>query len=67
MVVFMLYNNLQDYPDGEQVGYVISKVGEVPIRVHRSVEGKIKQVIIKYGEWFALICVSAEAMVVLKR
>ncbi len=37
----------------------ISKVGEVPIRIHRSVEGKIKQVIIKYGsgEWFALICV----------
>jgi len=36
----------------------LSKVGDVPIRVHRSVEGKIKQVIIKYGsgEWFALIC-----------
>jgi|GEM_PF-6032488 len=65
MVVFMLYNNLQDYPDGEQVGYVISKVGEVPIRM--PVEGGIKQVIIKYGEWFALICVSTEAMVVLKR
>ncbi|MCW7075247.1 MAG: transposase [Candidatus Methanospirare jalkutatii] len=43
----------------------ISKVGEVPIRVHRSVEGKIKQVIIKRygsGEWFALLCVEeAEA------
>jgi len=38
----------------------ISKVGEVPIRVHRSVEGRIKQVIIKRygsGEWFALLCV----------
>ena len=38
----------------------ISKVGEVPIRIHRSVEGKIKQVIIKRygsGEWFALLCV----------
>jgi len=37
----------------------ISKVGKVPIRVHRSVEGKIKQVIIKRygsGEWFALLC-----------
>jgi len=37
----------------------ISKVGEVPIRVHRSVEGNIKQVIIKRygsGEWFALLC-----------
>ena len=43
----------------------ISKVGEVPIRVHRSVEGIIKQVIIKRygsGEWFALLCVEeAEA------
>jgi len=38
----------------------ISKVGEVPIRIHRTVEGKIKQVIIKRygsGEWFALLCV----------
>ena len=43
----------------------ISKVGEVLIRVHRPVEGKIKQVIIKRygsGEWYALICVEeAEA------
>jgi len=43
----------------------ISKVGEVPIRMHRSVEGKIKQVIIKRygsGAWFALLCVEeAEA------
>ena len=39
----------------------ISKVGEVPIRIHRSVEGIIKQVIIKRygsGEWYALICLS---------
>ena len=38
----------------------ISKVGKVPIRVHRPVEGKIKQVIVKrYGSeaWFALLCV----------
>jgi len=38
----------------------ISKVGEVLIRMHRSIEGKIKQVIIKRygsGEWFALLCV----------
>jgi len=38
----------------------ISKVGEVPIRIHRSIEGRIKQVIIKRygsGEWFALLCV----------
>ena len=33
----------------------ISKVGDVPIRM--PVEGRIKQVIIKYGEWFALIYV----------
>jgi len=43
----------------------ISKVGDVPIRVHRSVEGRIKQVIVKRygsGEWFALLCVEeAEA------
>ena len=43
----------------------ISKVGEVPIRIHRPVEGRIKQVIIKRygsGEWFALLCVEeAEA------
>ena len=43
----------------------ISKVGEVPIRIHRTVEGRIKQVIIKRygsGEWFALLCVEeAEA------
>jgi len=38
----------------------ISKVGEVPIRIHRSIKGKIKQVIIKRygsGAWFALLCV----------
>ena len=38
----------------------ISKVGEVPIRIHRPVEGSIEQVIIKRygsGEWYALICV----------
>jgi len=43
----------------------ISKVGEVLIRMHRSVEGSIKQVIIKRygsGAWFALLCVEeAEA------
>jgi len=38
----------------------ISKVGEVLIRMHRSIEGNIKQVIIKRygsGAWFALLCV----------
>jgi len=44
-------------------------VGEVPIR-RMPVEGRIKQVIIKRygsGEWFALICVSAEANEVQKK
>ena len=31
-------------------------MGEVPIR-RMPVEGRIKQEIIKYEEWFALICV----------
>ncbi|HEX59172.1 MAG TPA: transposase [Methanomicrobia archaeon] len=38
----------------------ISKVEEVPIRIHRPIEGKIKQVIVKRyssGEWYAFICV----------
>ncbi len=38
----------------------ISKVGDIPIRIHREMEGKIKQVIIKRyksGEWYALVCV----------
>ncbi len=38
----------------------ISKVGDIPIRIHREIEGKINQVIIKRyksGEWYALVCV----------
>jgi len=38
----------------------LSKIGDIPIRIHREIEGKIKQVIIKRyksGKWFALICV----------
>ena len=40
-------------------GLYISKIGEITIRIHRPVKGRIKQVIIRYGsgEWFALICV----------
>lgn len=37
----------------------VSKVGDVPIKLHRQVEGVIKQVIIKNyrsGEWYALVC-----------
>jgi len=46
--------------DGRLDRLYISKVGEVPIRIHRPVEGRIKQVIIKRygsGAWYALICV----------
>jgi len=45
----------------------ISKVGDVPIRAHREIEGKIKQVIVKQyksGEWYALISVDREVSVV---
>jgi len=41
----------------------LSKIGNIPIRVHREIEGKIKQVIIKRyssGKWFALVCVEEE-------
>lgn len=37
----------------------LSKIGNIPIRIHREVEGKIKQVIIKKyksAKWFAFIC-----------
>ena len=39
-----------------------SKIGDIPIRVHREIEGNIKQIVIKRcnsGKWYA--CVSAEA------
>ncbi|KXB00239.1 transposase [candidate division MSBL1 archaeon SCGC-AAA261C02] len=38
----------------------LSKIGDIPIRVHREIEGKIKQITIKRtnsGKWFACICV----------
>jgi len=41
----------------------LSKIGDIPIRIHREIEGKIKQVIIKRyssGKWFALVCVEKE-------
>ena len=44
----------------------LSKIGDIPIRVHRAVEGEIKQVIIKRynsGKWFACICVEKEICV----
>jgi len=45
----------------------ISKVGDIPIRIHREIEGKVKQVIVKQyksGEWYALISVDKEVSVV---
>ena len=45
----------------------ISRVGNIPIRIHREIEGKLKQVIIKRyksGEWYALLCVEKEASMV---
>lgn len=41
----------------------LSKIGDIPIRIHRKIKGKIKQVIIKRynsGKWFALVCVEKE-------
>ncbi len=45
----------------------LSKIGDIPIRVHRVVEGEIKQVIIKRhnsGKWFACLCVEKEINVI---
>ncbi|PUA32627.1 MAG: transposase [Candidatus Terraquivivens tikiterensis] len=44
----------------------LSKIGDIPIRVHREVEGEIKQIIIKRhnsGKWFACLCVEREIAV----
>lgn len=41
----------------------VSKAGDIPIRLHRKIEGVIKQVIIKKyrsGEWYALVCTEKE-------
>ena len=38
----------------------LSKIGGMPIRIHRPIDGKMKQIIIKKhnsGKWFACICV----------
>ncbi|MEM3808978.1 MAG: transposase, partial [Thermoproteota archaeon] len=45
----------------------LSKIGDIPIRVHRTIEGRIKQVIVKRhnsGKWFACISVEKEVNVV---
>ncbi|MCG2782949.1 MAG: transposase [Candidatus Altiarchaeales archaeon] len=41
----------------------LSKIGEIPIRAHRKVEGKIKQVFVKRtpsGKWFAILSVETK-------
>jgi len=41
----------------------LSKIGDIPIRIHRKINGKIKQVIVKRyksDNWFAFICVEDE-------
>lgn len=41
----------------------LSKIGDIPVRIHRNIEGKIKQVTIKRyasGEWYAFLSVEDE-------
>ena len=38
----------------------LSKIGDIPIRQHRQIDGKIKQVVIKRyssGKWYVMICI----------
>jgi putative transposase len=38
----------------------LSKIGNIPIKIHRAIDGKIKQIVIKRhnsGKWFACICI----------
>ena len=47
----------------------ISKVGNIPMRIHQEIEGAIKQVVVKQyktGEWYALIMVDKEFSVITK-
>jgi len=49
--------------DFERRKLVLSKVGEIPIKLHRPIEGKIKGVIIKRtktGKWFAIVQAEVE-------
>jgi len=42
----------------------LSKIGNIPIRLHREIKGKMKQVIVKRhnsGRWFAYICVESDS------
>jgi putative transposase len=45
----------------------LSKIGDIPIRLHREIDGKIKQIIIKKhnsGRWFAYFCVEKEVNII---
>jgi len=49
--------------DFERKRLILSKVGEIPIKLHRPIEGKIKGIIIKRtktGKWFAIVQAEAE-------
>ncbi len=49
--------------DFERKRLVLSKVGEIPIKLHRPIEGKIKGITIKRtktGKWFAIVQAEAE-------
>ncbi len=44
--------------DFERKKLVLSKIGEIPIKLHRPIEGKIKGVVVKRtktGKWFAIV------------
>jgi len=44
--------------DFERKRLILSKIGEIPIKLHRPIEGKIKGVIVKRtktGKWFAIV------------
>lgn len=44
----------------------LSKIGDIPIRVHRNVKGKVKQITIKKynsGKWFAFVSVETQEKV----
>lgn len=48
---------------------ILSKIGNIPIRCHRSIQGVIKQVTIKHepsGKWFANVCTDEKKTIVQK-
>lgn len=49
--------------DFERKKLALSRVGEIPIKLHRPIEGKIKGVIVKRtktGKWFAVVQAEVE-------